>query len=101
RPRPPVAAGNALVLLALAACTRGAPPQPPAERPPPAAEVAARDLPPAVVSDGPPRLFRGARIMTAAGDIFERADLLVVGGRISAVGPGLTAPKDAVIVDVA
>lgn len=39
--------------------------------------------------------------MTAAGEIFERADLLVVGGRISAIGADLDAPAGAVIVDAA
>ena len=98
RLRPSVVASG-LALSLVAACTRGAPPQPPAETAAPAPDVARRTASPAVVSDGPPRLFRNARIMTAAGDIFERADLLVVGGRISAVGPGLKAPDGAVVVD--
>ncbi len=37
--------------------------------------------------------------MTAAGAILPRADLLVVGGRIAAVGPGLAAPDGAVVID--
>ncbi|MCY0989163.1 amidohydrolase family protein [Nannocystis sp. ILAH1] len=95
RPRSPVISGFVLFL----ACNRGAPPQPPSDVAAPAPDVAGRTAAPAVVSDGPPRLFRNARIMTAAGDIFERADLLVVGGRISAVGPDLKAPDGAVVVD--
>ncbi len=44
-------------------------------------------------------LFRGARVMTAAGPTLERADVLVTGSKISAVGPDLDAPEGAVIVD--
>jgi imidazolonepropionase-like amidohydrolase len=49
----------------------------------------------------PVTLLRGARVMTAAGDVFERGFVLVQGGRIIAVGAGDgTAPRGAVIVDV-
>jgi imidazolonepropionase-like amidohydrolase len=49
----------------------------------------------------PVTLLRGARVMTAAGDIFERGFVLVQGGRLIAVGEGDgTAPKGAVVVDV-
>lgn len=90
-----------LALLVLACTPRTAPPTSPPAEPAAAPGTGAAEAPPAVVSDGPPRLFRDARIMTAAGEIFERADLLVVGGRISAVGPGLRAPDGAVVVDAA
>ena len=39
--------------------------------------------------------------MTAAGPIHARADVLVVDGRISAIGPDLEAPAGAVVVDAA
>ena len=44
-------------------------------------------------------LFRGAHVMTAAGPTLERADVLVAGSKISAVGPDLDTPEGAVIVD--
>ena len=90
-------------VLALA-CAGQRPPaaQPPASPAPAEATAAAAEpAAPARASEGPPRLFRGARIMTAAGAILERADLLVVDGRIAAVGPDLKAPDGAVVVDVA
>jgi imidazolonepropionase-like amidohydrolase len=46
-------------------------------------------------------LLRGARVMTAAGVIHDRADVLVVGGRIAEVGHSLQAPANARIIDVA
>jgi imidazolonepropionase-like amidohydrolase len=46
-------------------------------------------------------LLRGARVMTAAGVIHDRADVLVIGGRIAEVGSSLQAPANARIIDVA
>ena len=88
------------LLLALACAARSPATQPPASDPPKVAAPPAADPSPPVPA-GPPRLFRNARVMTAAGQILERADLLVVDGRISAVGPNLSAPAGAVLVDVA
>ncbi len=44
--------------------------------------------------------MRGGRVMTAAGVIFERGDVLITGDRITAVGVGLTAPAGTRVVDV-
>src|SRR4030095_4924696 len=46
-------------------------------------------------------LLRGGRVLTAAGVVYERGDVLVRGGRIAAVGPGLDAPAGAEVIDVA
>lgn len=47
-------------------------------------------------------LLRGARVVTMRGDeILARADVLVTGSRIAAVGPSLAAPEGARVVDVA
>jgi imidazolonepropionase-like amidohydrolase len=89
-------AGNriALVALALAAGLHAgcAMPALPRETPEPA--------PVAGESDGPALLLRGGRVMTAAGPSLDRADVLVRGARIEAVGPDLAAPADARVVDV-
>jgi len=45
-------------------------------------------------------LLRGARVMTATGEIFARADLVVEGETITAIGPELAAPAGAAIVDL-
>jgi len=47
----------------------------------------------------PPTLIRGATVLTGTGTRLENADVLVVDGRISAVGPGLQAPPGARIID--
>jgi Tol biopolymer transport system component/imidazolonepropionase-like amidohydrolase len=47
-------------------------------------------------------LLRGARIVTMKGDeILERGDVLVTNNRIAQVGPTLTAPQGARVIDVA
>src|SRR5262245_44452875 len=46
-------------------------------------------------------LFRGATVHTVSGADLPATDLLVVGGKISAIGPKLAAPKDAQVIDVA
>ncbi len=47
----------------------------------------------------PPVLIRGGTVMTAAGEEIEGGDVLLVDGRIEAVGVGLDAPAGATIVD--
>ena len=47
----------------------------------------------------PPTVIRGATVMTAAGEEIAGADVLMVDGKISAVGPGLEAPAGAVTID--
>jgi imidazolonepropionase-like amidohydrolase len=51
----------------------------------------------------PPRplLLRGARVMTATGVIYEKGDVLLVGGRIAGVGARIEdAPADTDVLDV-
>src|ERR1700744_3362949 len=47
----------------------------------------------------PPLLIQGATVLTGTGTRLDGADVLIVDGRIQAVGKGLTAPADARIVD--
>lgn len=44
-------------------------------------------------------LIRGGRVVTNAGAIIERGDVLIVDGRIAAVGASVTAPAGATVVD--
>ncbi len=46
-----------------------------------------------------PTLISGARIYTGAGDEIEDGDVLMSGGRIVAVGPKISAPEGAIVVD--
>src|SRR5690554_2954178 len=46
-----------------------------------------------------PMLIQGATVLTGDGGRLEGADVLMEGGRISAVGQGLQAPEGAVLVD--
>jgi dihydroorotase len=46
-------------------------------------------------------LLRGGRVVDLAQDLDAVADVAIVDGRISAVGPGLAAPPDARVIDVA
>jgi imidazolonepropionase-like amidohydrolase len=47
----------------------------------------------------PPTLIRGATVLTGTGTRLDNADVLMVDGRISAVGPNLTAPAGARVID--
>src|SRR5690606_37970074 len=47
----------------------------------------------------PPVLISGATVLTGTGTRLDGADVLLQGGRIAAIGTGLTAPADAVRVD--
>ncbi|PJJ96753.1 amidohydrolase [Lysobacteraceae bacterium NML91-0213] len=47
----------------------------------------------------PPVLIRGATVLTGTGERLDGADVLLVGGRIEAVGTGLQAPDGATVVD--
>ncbi|MDP2340682.1 MAG: amidohydrolase [Deltaproteobacteria bacterium] len=54
----------------------------------------------AVIAAHPPTLIRGGKVLTAAGGVFERGHVLLVNGRIHAVGDGDgLAPPGAVVVD--
>ena len=75
----------ALALVWLAACgTLGTPPPAPVEP---------------IEPEGPALLLRGASVMTAAGPTLERADVLVRGRLIEAVGPDLAVPSGAREID--
>ena len=51
------------------------------------------------VPQRPPTLIRNATVLTGTGTRLDNADVLIVGGRISAVGSGLSAPPDSTIID--
>jgi imidazolonepropionase-like amidohydrolase len=44
-------------------------------------------------------VIRNATILTAAGPIIERGSILLQGGKVAAVGPSVSAPADAVVID--
>ena len=46
-------------------------------------------------------LIRNATVLTAAGKNYPRADILVRGGKIKGIGPGLTAPNGVAVVEAA
>ena len=48
-----------------------------------------------------PTLIRGATVMTAAGEVIPNGEVLMVDGKIAAVGTGLSVPAGAVVVDAA
>ncbi len=48
----------------------------------------------------PPVLLHGARVMTAAGVIYETGDVLLRGGKVEAVGAKIDPPDDALELDV-
>ena len=66
---------------------------PPFERPAPTVAASA-------VPEAPALVLRGGTVMTAAGPTLERADVLVRGGEIAAVGVDLAVPANARSVDV-
>ncbi len=47
----------------------------------------------------PPVLISGATVLTGSGERIDNADVLLQGGKIAAVGSGLSAPADAIRVD--
>jgi imidazolonepropionase-like amidohydrolase len=51
------------------------------------------------VPQSPPTLIRGGTVLTGTGDRLDGADVLIVDGRISAVGKNLTAPAGARVID--
>ncbi len=79
-------------------------PKPSASTPP-----AATDAPPSseaapqtpTTTAAPPVLLRGARVMTAAGVIYERGDVLLRDGKVEAVGAQLQAPQGVAVIDAA
>ncbi|MBX7081577.1 MAG: amidohydrolase [Nannocystaceae bacterium] len=88
------------VALALTACRKTptvATTSPPAAREPNRDRAAAAPATP----QAPSFALRGARVMTATGIVYDRADVLVTGDRIVAVGPALELPEGTTVIDVA
>jgi imidazolonepropionase-like amidohydrolase len=48
---------------------------------------------------GAPTLIRNATVLTGTGERMNGADVLIADGKISAVGPNLSAPSDARVID--
>ena len=46
-----------------------------------------------------PVLIQGATVLTGTGERLDAADILIANGRIQAIGKGLSAPADALIID--
>jgi imidazolonepropionase-like amidohydrolase len=97
---------RALCALALAAaaagCAQGR--AAPASQPAPASSTAPRppaDPFPSTYRPFPsqPTLIRGGTVMTAAGQIIPNGQILLVDGKIAAVGATVTAPANAVVID--
>lgn len=94
----------ALLLLGLSAALacdkrgQGPAPTPPVATAPAAPTATERDPEP----PGPRRqtLLRGAIVMTATGKTYARADLLVEGSKIAAVGVDLPVPAGATVIDL-
>lgn len=93
-------------LLLLAACASTPPPPPPSPPPLVIPSLAVAPTPTLASSssspplNAPPVLIKGARIMTAAGPIYDGGHVLLVDGRIADVGPGDgSAPAGAIVVD--
>ena len=97
------------LLLAVSVLAAGCPSQTttsaaPKRPPPPSLAPYAAPRPPAdpppTTTKPAPVLLRGGRVMTAAGKIFDRGHVLLVDGKIAAVGPGDgPAPQGATVVD--
>ena len=51
------------------------------------------------VLDSAPVLIRNARILTGTGDDLAATDILLENGKVAALGEGLSAPQNAVVVD--
>jgi imidazolonepropionase-like amidohydrolase len=69
--------------------------------PTPAAAPASTVLYPSTytVPASPPTLLRNATVLTGTGTRLDHADVLMSEGKITQVGPGLTAPAGAVVID--
>jgi imidazolonepropionase-like amidohydrolase len=90
-----------LVLAGLAGCARGvaAPPVSPT----PGAAEAAREAFASTYAPFPsqPTLIRGGTVMTAAGEVIPDGQVLIVDGRIGAVGARVDAPAGARVIEAA
>ncbi len=92
---------SALALLAAAGCATGRAAQAPAPRAQ-AAPAPRSDAFPSTYRPfaSVPTLLRGGTVMTAAGQVIPNGQVLMVGGRIAAVGATVDAPANATVVDV-
>jgi imidazolonepropionase-like amidohydrolase len=90
----------ALSLAGVPACAAQTAPAAPSPTDPPVAtaEAYASTYAPA---PSPPTLIRGGTVMTAAGQVIESGQVLVVDGRIAAVGPTVDAPADTRVIEAA
>lgn len=69
------------------------------EAPAPKSPPATPPEPEGAADDGPVIVLRGARVMTAAGTDYPKADVVVQGNRIAAVGTKLEVPRGAEVID--
>lgn len=85
-----------LVVL-LSACATS----PPKQEPPPPTSVMAKAPFPSTYKPAasPPLLIRNATVLTGTGTRLERADVVVVDGKIQSVGANATAPAGARVID--
>jgi imidazolonepropionase-like amidohydrolase len=92
---------SALALTALAGCARGTAARPAQGPAPQAAQQQASNPFPSTYRPlaSRPTLIRGGTVMTATGQVIPNGEVLMVDGRIAAVGTGLQAPADVVVVD--
>jgi imidazolonepropionase-like amidohydrolase len=67
----------------------------------PAAEIGEREAYASTYTPFPsrPTLIRGGTVMTATGEVIANGEVLLVDGRIAAVGPTVEAPADATVID--
>lgn len=92
-------ASFALVLVAAAGCAQGSRP---ASQPAPAQAAPVPETPFASTYKpfpSGPTLIRGGTVMTAAGEVIPNGQVLLVDGKIAAVGATVTAPAGATVVD--
>jgi imidazolonepropionase-like amidohydrolase len=89
---------SALVLFAMAGCAVGG--SPPAAAPTPGASAATEPFA-STYRPFPSQstLIRGGTVMTAAGEVIPNGEVLLVEGRIAAVGTQVSAPADARVID--
>jgi imidazolonepropionase-like amidohydrolase len=95
---------SALVLVTVAGCATGRTASRPArpEAQPQNARTSANNPFPSTYRPFPsaPTLLRGGTVMTAAGQVIPNGQVLLVDGKIAAVGATVDAPANATVVDV-
>ncbi len=99
-PRMPLLPASAALFLA--ACATANSSAPPASPPPVRVDVEQPQEPfPSTYAPSPSgvTLIRNATVLTAAGPRLDNASVLLQGGKVAAVGPNLTAPAGASVID--